>query len=82
MSHPRRNSYTHPGYRTFVIFAERADEPAKLKEVRIIAQTVEIGDRARRKVINLFDTTKMVDETINAYFKILKRTGMYRINKS
>lgn len=44
--------------------------------------TIEIGDRARRKIINLFDTTKMVDETINAYFKILKRTGMYRTTKS
>lgn len=41
--------------------------------------TVEIGDRARRKIINLFDTTKMVDETINAYFKILKRTKMYKV---
>ncbi len=44
--------------------------------------TAEIGDRARRKVINLFDTGKMVDETINAYFKILRRTGMYRTSKS
>lgn len=40
--------------------------------------TLEIGDRARRKVLNLFDTSKMVDQTVNSYFKILKRTGMYR----
>lgn len=44
--------------------------------------TLEIGDRARRKVINLFDTSKMVDETINAYFKILKRTKLYRTSKT
>jgi glycosyltransferase involved in cell wall biosynthesis len=40
--------------------------------------TLEIGDRARRKVVNLFDMNKIVDETINSYFKILRRSGMYR----
>lgn len=40
--------------------------------------TLELGDRARRKVVNLFDTQKMVEQTITAYYKILARTGMYR----
>jgi glycosyltransferase involved in cell wall biosynthesis len=44
--------------------------------------TLELGDRARRKVVNLFDTQKMVDETINAYFKIMKRTGLYKYVRS
>lgn len=43
---------------------------------------LEIGDRARRKVVNLFDTQKMVDETVSAYFKILKRTGLYKTTKA
>ncbi len=38
----------------------------------------EIGDAARRKVLNLFDTEKMVIETINAYYTILRGTGFYR----
>ncbi len=41
-------------------------------------QTLEIGDRARRKVTNLFDLDKMVEETIRAYFRILKQTKFYR----
>jgi len=40
--------------------------------------TQEIGDAARRKVVNLFDTEKMVIETINAYYTILRSTGFYR----
>lgn len=44
--------------------------------------TLELGDRARRKVVNLFDTQKMVDETVNAYFRIIKRTGLYRYMRS
>lgn len=40
--------------------------------------TQEIGDAARRKVLNLFDTEKMVIETINAYYAILRGTGFYR----
>lgn len=38
----------------------------------------EIGEQARRKVLNLFDINKMVNETINAYYQILKETGYYR----
>jgi 1,2-diacylglycerol 3-alpha-glucosyltransferase len=40
--------------------------------------TLEIGDAARRKVLNLFDTEKMVIETINAYYAILRATGFYK----
>lgn len=40
--------------------------------------TIEIGDSARRKVLNLFDTEKMVIETINAYYAILRATGFYK----
>lgn len=39
----------------------------------------EIGESARKKVLNLFDTEKMVSETISAYFSILERTGWYSI---
>jgi glycosyltransferase involved in cell wall biosynthesis len=39
---------------------------------------LEIGDAARRKVLNLFDPEKMVIQTINAYYDILKSTGFYR----
>ncbi len=39
----------------------------------------EIGHQARRKIIDLFDTTKMVDETINSYFNMLKRTRRYNL---
>ncbi|MDZ4661112.1 MAG: glycosyltransferase family 4 protein [Pseudomonadota bacterium] len=37
----------------------------------------EIGESARKKVVNLFDTEKMVNETTGAYFSILERTGWY-----
>lgn len=40
--------------------------------------TADIGSRARKKILNLFDTEKMVNETLSAYFQILKRTGFYR----
>ena len=39
--------------------------------------TANIGEHARAKVLNLFDTEKMVVETINAYYTILRSTGMY-----
>ena len=39
---------------------------------------LEIGDAARRKVLNLFDPEKMVTQTVNAYYDILKSTGYYR----
>jgi 1,2-diacylglycerol 3-alpha-glucosyltransferase len=40
--------------------------------------TQEIGNRARLKITDLFDTQKMVNQTLNSYFKILKSTGKYR----
>lgn len=40
--------------------------------------TLEIGEAARRKVLNLFDIEKMVIETINAYYAILRGTGIYK----
>lgn len=40
--------------------------------------TADIGENARQKVLNLFDSQKMVTETINAYYNILKSTGYYR----
>jgi 1,2-diacylglycerol 3-alpha-glucosyltransferase len=40
--------------------------------------TLEIGERARDKVVNLFDTEKMITETIDAYYSILRSTGYYR----
>lgn len=39
--------------------------------------TSKIGDKACKKVMDLFDTEKMVNETIASYFKILKRSGHY-----
>ncbi len=38
----------------------------------------EIGDRARQKVVDLFDTPKMVQATLEAYRKILLNTGLYK----
>jgi 1,2-diacylglycerol 3-alpha-glucosyltransferase len=37
----------------------------------------EIGDKARQKVIDLFDTQKMISSVLDAYRKILLNTGMY-----
>lgn len=37
----------------------------------------EIGDKARQKVIDLFDTQKMIRSVLDAYRKILLNTGMY-----
>ncbi|MBK9323314.1 MAG: glycosyltransferase family 4 protein [Bdellovibrionaceae bacterium] len=37
----------------------------------------QIGDRARQKVIDLFDPQKMVRSVLDAYRKILLNTGMY-----
>jgi 1,2-diacylglycerol 3-alpha-glucosyltransferase len=37
----------------------------------------EIGDRARRKITNLFDTQKMVDETLKSYAQILRQKGRF-----
>lgn len=38
----------------------------------------EIGESARKKVTDLFDTNKMVTETTHAYQSIILRTGWYR----
>ena len=40
---------------------------------------VEIGEAARRKVLDLFDPEKMVIETLKAYHAILRSTGYYKI---
>lgn len=40
---------------------------------------LEIGEAARRKVLDLFDSEKMVIETLGAYYAILKGTGYYRL---
>jgi len=37
----------------------------------------EIKSQARQKVLKLFDTSKMVDETLISYFNILKKIGRY-----
>lgn len=38
----------------------------------------EIGERARQKVLDLFDTQKMVQTVLAAYRKILLNTGLYK----
>jgi hypothetical protein len=35
----------------------------------------EIGERARTKVLNLFDVDKMVDQTLTAYVSVLKNAN-------
>jgi glycosyltransferase involved in cell wall biosynthesis len=40
---------------------------------------LEIGEAARRKVLDLFDPEKMVIETLTAYYAILKDTGYYKL---
>lgn len=37
----------------------------------------EIGEHAHRKISSLFDTAKMVDETMNSYFNIIKKTQRF-----
>ncbi|MBX9767027.1 MAG: glycosyltransferase family 4 protein, partial [Bdellovibrionales bacterium] len=44
------------------------------------AATVDMGERARRKVTDLFDVNRMIDETVSAYFKILKGLKIKRKN--
>lgn len=39
--------------------------------------TEEIGERARQKVLDLFDTQKMTESVLNAYYQILRNTGLY-----
>lgn len=38
----------------------------------------EIGERARQRVVDLFDTPKLVQSVLDAYRKILLNTGMYK----
>lgn len=42
----------------------------------------DIGEAARNKVLDLFDTEKMVIETLNTYYAILKGTGYYKVPSS
>jgi glycosyltransferase involved in cell wall biosynthesis len=37
-----------------------------------------IGEKARNKVMNFFDTKKMVQSTIDAYFKIINNSGFFQ----
>ncbi|MGE0631552.1 MAG: glycosyltransferase family 4 protein [Pseudobdellovibrionaceae bacterium] len=39
----------------------------------------DIGERARTKVINIFDTKKMVEAIVAAYRKILSESGLYKM---
>lgn len=43
--------------------------------------TQEIGESARNKVMNLFDTKKMVNLTVDSYFHALVNTRLYRKDK-
>jgi glycosyltransferase involved in cell wall biosynthesis len=38
----------------------------------------EIGERARQKVVDLFDTKKMAQAVLDAYKKILTNSGFYK----
>lgn len=40
--------------------------------------TKAIGELARQKIIKMFDTTRMVDQTIRAYYQILRDSGKYK----
>jgi 1,2-diacylglycerol 3-alpha-glucosyltransferase len=59
--------------------------PADVKAIATLLEDIfsehvpvkEIGDHAHRKITSLFDTAKMVDETLNSYFNIIKRTHRY-----
>ena len=42
----------------------------------------EVGARARLKMAQLFDTDKMVDQTLAAYTQILNQTGLYKARKN
>lgn len=43
--------------------------------------TLEVGDSARRKVLNYFDPEKMISDTINAYYEALVNSGFYKKRK-
>ena len=40
-----------------------------------------IGEKARNKVMNFFDTKKMVQATVDAYFKMINNSGFFQKNK-
>lgn len=64
----------------FLIRPADADSLANLL-LELFAGTLpgdEIGERARKKVMDLFDPQKMVQSAIDAYGKILVNTGMFR----
>lgn len=42
---------------------------------------LEIGDSARQKVLEFSDIQKMITDSINAYFAVLKASGKYKKNK-
>lgn len=42
----------------------------------------EIGERARKKVVDLFDTQKMIASILDAYQKILLKTGFYKLSQN
>lgn len=44
--------------------------------------TQEIGEKARQKVVDLFDTQKMIVSILDAYQKILRKTGYYKHSPS
>ncbi|MCC6276305.1 MAG: glycosyltransferase family 4 protein [Oligoflexia bacterium] len=49
--------------------------------IQVVSHQVDtrsIGDKARKKVLKLFDNERMVDETMNAYKKILITCGKYK----
>ncbi len=39
---------------------------------------MEVGEKARAKVIHLFDTTQMVQAVVSAYYKVLLSSGFYK----
>jgi len=59
--------------------------PADVKAIANLLEDVfsehvaikEIGEHAHRKIASLFDTAKMVDETLNSYFNIIKNTRRF-----
>ncbi len=42
------------------------------------AENEQIGEKARRKVIEVFNRQKMIDSLINAYMQILKNSGKFK----
>ncbi len=59
--------------------------PADVKAISTLIEDIfsehvpvkEVGEHAHRKITSLFDTAKMVDETLNSYFNIIKKTQRF-----